>query len=243
MAWCPVCKNEYREGITVCADCGADLVESLEAYEAEQAAVEMDADVVFADGTIVNEMDTDVESVDGTIADEMDADMESSDVPKKEWKKAYRDSASQAEENKSSAYTLLVVGILGVAVVLLILTGVLPFYQNSAMTRYLICGVMGVLFVLFIVFGVISMKSFRVLAVKAKSEGTLLMEITKWCEENMSAAIIDKDLTGMEDMVEEQKYFKRADKMKQMIKEKYMNLDEEFLEHFVDDYYQNLFEA
>lgn len=29
MAWCPVCKNEYCEGIKVCADCGAELVESL----------------------------------------------------------------------------------------------------------------------------------------------------------------------------------------------------------------------
>ena len=30
MAWCPKCKNEYREGITVCADCGCELVDSLE---------------------------------------------------------------------------------------------------------------------------------------------------------------------------------------------------------------------
>lgn len=27
MAWCPKCKMEYREGITVCADCGTPLVE------------------------------------------------------------------------------------------------------------------------------------------------------------------------------------------------------------------------
>ena len=26
MPWCPKCKNEYREGITVCADCGTPLV-------------------------------------------------------------------------------------------------------------------------------------------------------------------------------------------------------------------------
>ena len=26
MAWCPKCKNEYREGITVCPDCGEALV-------------------------------------------------------------------------------------------------------------------------------------------------------------------------------------------------------------------------
>lgn len=30
MPWCPNCKNEYREGILKCADCGADLVETLE---------------------------------------------------------------------------------------------------------------------------------------------------------------------------------------------------------------------
>lgn len=30
MPWCPVCKNEYKTGYKVCADCGAELVESLE---------------------------------------------------------------------------------------------------------------------------------------------------------------------------------------------------------------------
>ncbi len=29
MPWCPVCKNEYKDGFTKCADCGAELVESL----------------------------------------------------------------------------------------------------------------------------------------------------------------------------------------------------------------------
>ena len=28
--WCPKCKYEYREGIKVCADCGCELVESLD---------------------------------------------------------------------------------------------------------------------------------------------------------------------------------------------------------------------
>ena len=30
MAWCPKCKNEYREGFTVCAECKVALVDSLE---------------------------------------------------------------------------------------------------------------------------------------------------------------------------------------------------------------------
>ena len=29
MPWCPKCRNEYREGFTVCADCGVDLVDEL----------------------------------------------------------------------------------------------------------------------------------------------------------------------------------------------------------------------
>ena len=33
MPWCPNCKNEYKEGILVCSDCGAELVESLEEDE------------------------------------------------------------------------------------------------------------------------------------------------------------------------------------------------------------------
>ena len=30
MAWCPICKCEYKEGITKCADCNVELVDVLE---------------------------------------------------------------------------------------------------------------------------------------------------------------------------------------------------------------------
>ena len=40
MPWCPKCKNEYREGFSVCADCGSVLVdeETFVRLEAEQPA-------------------------------------------------------------------------------------------------------------------------------------------------------------------------------------------------------------
>lgn len=36
MPWCPKCKNEYRAGITICADCKVELVESLEEIKNEE---------------------------------------------------------------------------------------------------------------------------------------------------------------------------------------------------------------
>ena len=36
MSWCPKCKCEYREGFTICSDCGCELVEVLEPEKEEQ---------------------------------------------------------------------------------------------------------------------------------------------------------------------------------------------------------------
>jgi flagellar biosynthesis GTPase FlhF len=36
MPWCPKCRNEYREGFTVCADCGVELVNELGEVEVEK---------------------------------------------------------------------------------------------------------------------------------------------------------------------------------------------------------------
>ena len=45
--WCPVCKNEYREGFTHCPDCDVDLVESLD---------ELPVPVIFGEEDELKEM-------------------------------------------------------------------------------------------------------------------------------------------------------------------------------------------
>lgn len=230
MPWCPKCKNEYREGISVCSECGIALVESLE-NEKEQEKEDIPVDFRAAAGDTENTEDA--ESIE---------DIRDDEEPEIRYYHAYRDSADQAEDNRSSAHMLLVIGGIGFVLVLLIFLGIIPLFQNEVTTKYMICGVMGAMFVLFIVFGFVSMKSSKILSVKAKTEDSLFSEITKWCGENLNAAKVDEGLFDDETLSEEQKYFMRVEKMKTLIGDKFMNLDEAFLEHFIDEYYQKLFD-
>lgn len=245
MAWCPICKNEYVAGITVCADCGAQLVESLEDIETaedileeEMFAEEILEGQILAEGEIEEGGVTGGEAILGGLSGE---EAEATDNKSNEWVHSYQNSAQKAEDNKSSAYTLLFIGVIGLIVCILILCGVIPLYQNATTTKYLVCGVMSALFILFIVFGIVSMKTFKILSIKAKSEDSLVEEITKWCAENLTKEEIDEGLFENEELPEEQKYFKRTEKIKKLIQDKFMNLEESFLDSFIDDYYQNLF--
>lgn len=158
----------------------------------------------------------------------------------------YQSSAAKAENNRSSAYTLLGVGGIGFIADVLIFCNVIPLYQRAGISRYLVCGVMGAMFVLFIVFGFVSLRDSRRLLVKAKSESSLTAELVRWCEANLDAAAIDSLLVSteetMEELSDEEKYYRRTEKIRALIEDKFMNLDEAFVEAFVDDYYQELYE-
>lgn len=300
MPWCPKCRNEYRKGITVCAECKVELVDSLEnsgkqafvfgekdkmerlqsflsysnieteiryddtdhtyqlsvaeesmkqAVKAAQVFMQQEAEQV-TDGNKTVSGETSI-AEDNVYTEETEAEEktlvnepEEADrsAGEKQFYHAYQNSAAKAEDNRSSAYTLLVVGGIGFVVVLLIFLGILPIYQNAGTTKYLVCGVMGAMFILFIVFGIVSMRSSKVLFSQAKTENSLIAEMTKWCQENLSAAKVDEGLFEGEELAEEQKYFKRTECMRKLISDKFLNLDEAFLDHFIDEYYQTLFE-
>ena len=158
----------------------------------------------------------------------------------------YQSSEAKAENNRSSAYTLLAVGGVGFIAVLLIFFNVIPVYRNAGINRYLVCGVMGAMFVLFIVFGFVSMRDSKLLLVKAKSENSLRSEIARWCQENLNGAAIDAEILEegetLEELSEEERYYRRTERMRAAIDDKFMNLDEAFVDNFVDGYYQEMYE-
>ena len=97
---------------------------------------------------------------------------------------------------------------------------------------------MGSLFVLFIVMGFLSIKSYKKFEIKANEEDTLTKNLSSWCKENLTKEVIDSDL---DEVNEELLYFYRTEKIKELIKDKFMNLDEAFLDSFIDDIYPEIF--
>lgn len=226
MPWCPKCETEYRDGITVCADCGSVLVEDLSASKTEPDALSLE------------------EAVQNMTEEEALALFEDTKKEAMERRKrlaegpgVYVESSKKAQDFKSGGLSLLFVGSIGLVFVLLVLFNVIPLPMNL-FSKYLIIGVMGSLFILFIVMGFLSVKSYKKFEVKASEEDQITQKLTAWCHENLKKEIIDGDL---EETSEELLYFQRNEKMKELISDKFLNLDAAFLDSFIDDIYPDIF--
>lgn len=225
MPWCPKCKTEYREGFTVCADCGSRLV-------AEQPPEEEKTKVV-------------PEEYEEPELPEEEPEEEYGEGGKKRKKDSgsrsgiYQDSSERANENRSSAWILLILGILGLIAVVLCAVGVIPMRMGNP---YLFYGVMGAVFILFVVAGVVSMKNAKFFEKKAESENSLRNTLLAWCRENLDAGEIDGRI-GAQGVSEEVLYFRRFLYIKEKLNHQFVNLDQNFLDSFIDEYvYEQVFE-
>lgn len=284
MAWCPKCKNEYREGIIVCPDCGETLVSEEELTDftsvlfGEQDEMEKLKDFLTYNGVEKSKLVYDeTEQVYELLVDAKDekkaktivrvfleqqekerkenaaeeeaavdefltpdGDDASEEKPNSgELLKAastqggltYMNSGAKAEENRSSAWVLLIVGVLGILVMALGITGILPFNIGNP---YMFYGVMSAVFILFIVMGVVSMRNAKLFEKKAESENSLVDTLLKWSEENLTAEKIDAQIENAADTPEEALYYKRFEVIRSQMNHQFMNLDQQMLENLID---------
>lgn len=243
MPWCPKCKTEYREGFRVCADCGSELVaeqpleERRTSQDAEMTGVDIpgvESGRSFGGEAVREDVDADGTGDFGPDSPELE------DAKPHRAGGGYRDSSERASENRSSAWILLIVGILGLIAVVLGAADVLPIHMGNS---YLFYGVMGAIFILFVVSGVVSMKNAKFFDRKAESENTLRSTLVDWCRQNLDAGEIDSRV-GSQEVSEEILYFRRFAYIKEKMNHQFVNLDQEFLDRFIDDYvYESVFEG
>ena len=247
MPWCPKCKTEYREGFTVCADCGSELVaeEPGDFFSAEKLEKESREDTWEPEWD--GDVPTDEES--GSAEGEESAGMESEESAyegsgdgsrrkRTDGIGPYQDSSERASDNRSSAWMLLGLGTAGLVVVVLGAAGILPFSMGNP---YLFYGVMGAIFILFFVAGIVSMKNAEFFEKKAESENSLRQTLLDWCEENLRADDIDAEVcaAGVSDEIA---YFRRSSYIKEKLNHQFVNLNQGFLDQFIDDYiYDQIF--
>lgn len=234
MAFCPVCKCEYKEGIKKCADCDALLVDSLDENV-----------TLFAEEPVDEEIKKIVpkDVLENKNINFLDRDSEVAAVQAVKKAGVYRDSKELFLENKFSAYMLLTVGILGIIVLALICTDVIKIYFS--LNSKIISGiVMGSLFVTFIVMGIITLKNAKKYGEKAKEEGDLTTKILDYCADNLTPMTVDRACKDEEwdELPEEMKYFKRIDYIKDFITGHFMNLEEDYVSFLVDEMYTTFYD-
>lgn len=153
----------------------------------------------------------------------------------------YENASQKAESFRSGAWMLIFVGVAGLILLALAIAGFLPVHL-AGVSGVLSGLVMGALFVAFLISGISSLKTSRQLEGKAKEESDLREELLDWCRTHLSAEQIDASIEELPES-EEERYFRRTERIRSLIVRDFMNLDEAYLESFVDEIYTEYFDA
>lgn len=278
MPWCPICKNEYKEGYTECSDCKATLLDELPkpimfgpkeemnqmkdvlaqlgyttsyvSYDEKDRVYELAVPVDVAEEALMA-MKAFVEEQQrvlmmeefGVTEDVLEDSIALTDaVAESQTKKAreeledavYVDKSIKAEDHKSSAVTLVLVGGIGILLLVLHALGVIPV-QLPNTTRIMLYVVMGSLFIIFIFSSIFSWKSYK----RLLKEDQVEKEFLKKAKEEMKEITIEM-IDAKSDLGEtpdEMKYYKRIAVLKRIVEEKYPDASMDLINYLCEEYY------
>lgn len=151
----------------------------------------------------------------------------------------YVKKSDKYEDVRSSAFTMLIVGMLGIIFVVLTITQVIKIPFNPT-TAWLFYGIMGAVFVAFVVGGLVSFSRAKKLQAEAEIEDAKIDEINAWAKENLTQTSVDSGLDLNESV--EILYFSRAEKIKNTLMLQFEDVDEGLIDLLTESIYTKLYE-
>lgn len=280
MAWCPKCKREYIDGVTLCKECDISLFpgeahdytivlkdNNEEAilttfnYLKETTDFEIqlysDFDSDLYEIYCLNENINDVKDAitlylknelinsDEEVAENSESDETAESKQSESKSGTYVSARDKYDERRSSAYSTIFVGAVGMIFMLLQFVGIIDFHFDGG-TKILSYTTMTVLFSIFIVIGVVTLFTSRKYKSEITTEEDLIEKLKAFVSEEITAEKIDSQCNFPEDSdqsenSEELKYFDRFSVIKSMINERFPNSDETLVDELVDEYYPLIF--
>lgn len=222
MAWCPNCKLEYVEGVTVCPDCKAALVDSLDEQieEFDFASEEEDKDMMA--------------SIIRPYIDELPDEEAQKEIVERAMRMAsipqYKSKEDAYSENKSGAVVLIACGILGLAFIVLLALGIISL-PIAGFSNTIMYTVMGCLFLIFLATGIRSAFKAKSLKDKVVVEKQTIDDIVSFIKENKEAG---KYNLSKESEDYEEKYLLLNEIVVADVNEKFPELEPGFAFYVVD---------
>lgn len=175
-------------------------------------------------------MDTDEMNMDDTNVD---------DTESRKSAKIYVEKDVAYEDTKSTAYTFLLVGSLGIIFLILYGLDIINFGSEGYM-KVLMILVMGILFCIFLAVGIKYQRTLKSAKAAITEEADLTKGILDWFLSNHSGASIDSEMVEVS-LGSEQLYFYRYQLMKQILMQQYPNLEESYADHVIELLYDETY--
>lgn len=144
----------------------------------------------------------------------------------------YESKLSKAEESYGSGLMLICVGIIGIVARIYLMKGDFTLDFSSI--------VIFIVFIAMIIYGIVSIRDSKKYRIEAKAENDFINSVQNWLSENISKAdLISQDTPGES---EEINYFKRTAYVKKVITDNFSDLDDNFVDNMVEEFYESVFQ-